>query len=143
MKNIKVLLSCFKGKGTFPFVYLFAAPPLLLPSLRLFIPPLRLVSAAMWHIVQKGNVHDYGMVEDFISTITEIVPELLNADQKAQLLLGLRARVSKPVDHPPRIFLLGCALERPCFCRWFLNCVDLSRLQTQSPSSCILLGSSP
>uniref|UniRef100_A0A8C7XBY9 C2H2-type domain-containing protein n=1 Tax=Oryzias sinensis TaxID=183150 RepID=A0A8C7XBY9_9TELE len=80
--------------NSFPFVYLFAAPPLLLPSLRLFIPPLRLVSAAMWHIVQKGNVHDYGMVEDFISTITEIVPELLNADQKAQLLLGLRARVN-------------------------------------------------
>uniref|UniRef100_A0AAX7VKF4 C2H2-type domain-containing protein n=1 Tax=Astatotilapia calliptera TaxID=8154 RepID=A0AAX7VKF4_ASTCA len=68
-------------------------PPLLLPSLRLFIPPLRLVSAAMWHVVQGGSVHDYGMVEEFISTVTEIVPEMLNADQKAQLLLGLRARV--------------------------------------------------
>nr|XP_054595769.1 zinc finger protein 14 isoform X3 [Nothobranchius furzeri] len=68
-------------------------PPLLLPSLRLFIPPLRLVSASMWHIVQMGSVQDYGMVEEFISTVTEIVPELLNADQKAQLLLGLRARV--------------------------------------------------
>ncbi|XP_061570705.1 zinc finger protein 14-like [Cololabis saira] len=68
-------------------------PSLLLPSLRLFIPPLRLVSAAMWHIVQRGNVQEYGMVEDFVSTVTEIVPELLNADQKAQLLLGLRARV--------------------------------------------------
>ncbi|XP_034433781.1 zinc finger protein 616-like [Hippoglossus hippoglossus] len=67
--------------------------PLLLPSLRLFIPPLRLVSAAMWQVVQRGNVHDYGMVEEFISTVTEIVPDLLNADQKAQLLLGLRARV--------------------------------------------------
>ncbi|KAM9327557.1 uncharacterized protein KZ484_019031 [Pholidichthys leucotaenia] len=68
-------------------------PPLLLPSLRLFIPPLRLVSAVMWHAVQRGNVQDYGMVEDFIRTVTDIVPELLNADQKAQLLLGLRARV--------------------------------------------------
>ncbi|CAG5927384.1 unnamed protein product [Menidia menidia] len=68
-------------------------PPLLLPSLRLFVPPLRLVSAAMWHVVQKGTVQDYGMVEEFISTVTEIVPDLLNADQKAQLLLGLRARV--------------------------------------------------
>uniref|UniRef100_UPI0037E782CB zinc finger protein 11-like n=1 Tax=Semicossyphus pulcher TaxID=241346 RepID=UPI0037E782CB len=66
---------------------------LLLPSLRLFIPPLRLVSAAMWQVVQRGNVQDYGMVEEFISTVSEIVPELLNADQKAQLLLGLRARV--------------------------------------------------
>lgn len=33
------------------------------------------------------------MVEEFVSTVSEIVPELLNADQKAQLLLGLRARV--------------------------------------------------
>uniref|UniRef100_A0AAQ6IR68 C2H2-type domain-containing protein n=1 Tax=Anabas testudineus TaxID=64144 RepID=A0AAQ6IR68_ANATE len=68
-------------------------PPLLLPSLRLFIPPLRLVSAAMWQVLQRGNVQDYGLVEEFICTVTEIVPELLNADQKAQLLLGLRARV--------------------------------------------------
>lgn len=48
----------------------------------------------MWHVVQRGSVHDYGMVEEFISTVIEIVPDLLNADQKAQLLLGLRARVS-------------------------------------------------
>ncbi|XP_035504835.2 zinc finger protein 99-like isoform X2 [Scophthalmus maximus] len=47
----------------------------------------------MWQVVQRGDVHDYGMVEEFVSTVTEIVPELLNADQKAQLLLGLRARV--------------------------------------------------
>uniref|UniRef100_A0A8C5D8X1 TERF1-interacting nuclear factor 2 N-terminal domain-containing protein n=1 Tax=Gouania willdenowi TaxID=441366 RepID=A0A8C5D8X1_GOUWI len=65
----------------------------MLPSLRLFIPPLRLTAAAMWNVVQNGCVHDYGMVEEFVSTITELVPELLNADQKAQLLLGLRARV--------------------------------------------------
>lgn len=69
--------------------------PLLLPSLRLFIPPLRLVSAAMWQVVQRGDVQDFGMVEEFISTVTEILPDLLNADQKAQLLLGLRARVRK------------------------------------------------
>lgn len=69
--------------------------PLLLPALRLFIPPLRLVSAAMWHVVQSGSVQEYGMVEEFVSTVSEMVPELLNADQKAQLLLGLRARVGR------------------------------------------------
>uniref|UniRef100_A0A3P8V4M9 Zinc finger protein 14-like n=1 Tax=Cynoglossus semilaevis TaxID=244447 RepID=A0A3P8V4M9_CYNSE len=68
---------------------------LLLPSLRLFIPPLRLVSSALWQVVQRGKVTDYGLVEEFVSTITEIIPDLLNADQKAQLLLGLRARVRK------------------------------------------------
>ncbi|KAM3587540.1 uncharacterized protein V6R79_008686 [Siganus canaliculatus] len=49
--------------------------------------------AAMWQVVQRGSVHDYAMAEEFISTVSEIVPDLLNADQKAQLLLGLRARV--------------------------------------------------
>lgn len=67
--------------------------PLLLPSLRLFIPPLRLVSAAMWQVVQRGDVWDYGTVEEFVTTVSDILPELLNVDQKAQLLLGLRARV--------------------------------------------------
>lgn len=75
---------------------LFYVPesPLPLPSLRLFIPPLRLVSAAMWQVIQRGQVQDYGMVEEFITTVSEVVPELLNVDQKAELLLGLRARVS-------------------------------------------------
>ncbi|XP_056133206.1 zinc finger protein 99-like [Lampris incognitus] len=68
-------------------------PVLPLSSLRLFIPPLRLVSAAMWQVVQRGDVQDYGLLEEFISTVTDIVPELLNPDQKAQLLLGLRAKV--------------------------------------------------
>ncbi|XP_038137242.1 zinc finger protein 14-like isoform X1 [Cyprinodon tularosa] len=78
-------------------------PPLILPSLRLVIPPIRLVSAAMWHIVQSGNLQEYGLVEDFISTITDIVPELLNPDQKAQLLLGLRARVVLELCRPEQI----------------------------------------
>uniref|UniRef100_A0A3Q3JCY6 C2H2-type domain-containing protein n=1 Tax=Monopterus albus TaxID=43700 RepID=A0A3Q3JCY6_MONAL len=49
----------------------------------------------MWQVVHSGSVEDYGLVEEFISTVTEIVPELLNADQKAQLLLALRSRVSE------------------------------------------------
>uniref|UniRef100_A0A674N9C8 C2H2-type domain-containing protein n=1 Tax=Takifugu rubripes TaxID=31033 RepID=A0A674N9C8_TAKRU len=75
---------------------LFYVPesPLPLPSLRLFIPPLRLVSAAMWQVIQRGQVQDYGMVEEFITTVSEVIPDLLNVDQKAELLLGLRARVS-------------------------------------------------
>uniref|UniRef100_A0AAY5KVF6 C2H2-type domain-containing protein n=1 Tax=Esox lucius TaxID=8010 RepID=A0AAY5KVF6_ESOLU len=67
--------------------------PLLLPSLRLFIPPLRLVSAAMWQVVQQGQVQDYGMLEEFVTTVTEIVPELLSCSQRAKLILGFRARL--------------------------------------------------
>uniref|UniRef100_A0A3B5M4D0 C2H2-type domain-containing protein n=1 Tax=Xiphophorus couchianus TaxID=32473 RepID=A0A3B5M4D0_9TELE len=47
----------------------------------------------MWHTVQSRNVQDYGMVEEFISRVTDVVPELLNPEQKVQLLLGLRARL--------------------------------------------------
>lgn len=68
-------------------------PPLLLSSLQLFIPPLRLISASMWQVIQRGDVHDYGILEEFIATVTEIVPEILTPDQKIQLFLGLRARV--------------------------------------------------
>ncbi|XP_024913138.1 zinc finger protein 14-like isoform X3 [Cynoglossus semilaevis] len=105
------------------------AEVLLLPSLRLFIPPLRLVSSALWQVVQRGKVTDYGLVEEFVSTITEIIPDLLNADQKAQLLLGLRARVvlelcqSKEItdretisNHLERIkTLVSSWAAQPCF----------------------------
>uniref|UniRef100_A0A3P8Z1C8 C2H2-type domain-containing protein n=1 Tax=Esox lucius TaxID=8010 RepID=A0A3P8Z1C8_ESOLU len=76
--------------------------PLLLPSLRLFIPPLRLVSAAMWQVVLQGHVQDYGMLEEFVTTVTEIVPELLSSSQRAQLILGLRARDVFPVEFGPQ-----------------------------------------
>ncbi|KAK6301772.1 hypothetical protein J4Q44_G00278250 [Coregonus suidteri] len=78
-------------------------PPLPLPSLRLMVPPLRLVSAAIWQTVQQRHVMDYGMLEEFVTMVTEMVPELLNLRQKAQLILGLRARLvlelcrSKPI----------------------------------------------
>uniref|UniRef100_A0A4W5QIK4 TERF1-interacting nuclear factor 2 N-terminal domain-containing protein n=1 Tax=Hucho hucho TaxID=62062 RepID=A0A4W5QIK4_9TELE len=78
-------------------------PPLPLPSLRLMVPPLRLVSAAIWQTVQQRHVMDYGMLEEFVTMVTEMVPELLNLRQRAQLILGLRARLvlelcrSKPI----------------------------------------------
>ncbi|XP_023849076.1 zinc finger protein 665-like [Salvelinus sp. IW2-2015] len=78
-------------------------PPLPLPALRLMVPPLRLVSAAIWQTVQQRHVMDYGMLEEFVTMVTEMVPELLNDSQRAQLILGLRARLvlelcrSKPI----------------------------------------------
>ncbi|XP_041714679.2 zinc finger protein 14-like [Coregonus clupeaformis] len=78
-------------------------PPLPLPTLRLMVPPLRLVSAAIWQTIQQRHVMDYGMLEEFVTMVTEMVPELLNDSQRAQLILGLRARLvlelcrSKPI----------------------------------------------
>jgi len=62
--------------------------------LRLLAPPLQLLSAAVWQIVQQGLVDHYGMLEEFVTMVTELVPELMSYSQRAQLILGLRARVS-------------------------------------------------
>lgn len=61
--------------------------------LRLLVPPVRLVSAAIWKTIEQRVVAHYGMLEEFISMVTDIVPEILTIDQRVQLTLGLRARV--------------------------------------------------
>lgn len=62
--------------------------------LRLLAPPLQLLSAAVWQVVQQGLVDHYGALEEFVTMVTELVPELMSYSQRAQLILGLRARVS-------------------------------------------------
>ncbi|XP_062339577.1 zinc finger protein 585A-like isoform X1 [Osmerus eperlanus] len=69
-----------------------AAAPLPLRSLRLLVPPLQLMSASMWQVVHQREVLRYGMLAEFVSVVTETVPELLNYKHRAQLILGLRAR---------------------------------------------------
>lgn len=69
-----------------------SAPPL--SSLRLLIPPLRLLTAAMWQVARQQSVKHYGMLEDFVSLVTEAVPQLLTDRQRSLLLLALRAKVS-------------------------------------------------
>ncbi|XP_029351517.1 uncharacterized protein LOC115037156 [Echeneis naucrates] len=61
--------------------------------LRLLAPPLQLLSAAVWQIVQQGLVDHYGMLEEFVTMVTELVPELMSYSQRAQLIMGLRARL--------------------------------------------------
>ncbi|XP_071383652.1 zinc finger protein 14-like isoform X2 [Centroberyx affinis] len=67
--------------------------PLPLSSLRLIVPPLQLVSAALWEIVKQGAVMYYGLIEEFVTTVLEAVPELLTYRERVQLVMGLRARV--------------------------------------------------
>ncbi|XP_019716266.1 zinc finger protein 2-like isoform X1 [Hippocampus comes] len=64
------------------------------PSLRLLVPPLRLLTAAMWQVARQKSVKDYGILEDFVSLMTEAVPQLLTEKQRSLLLLALRAQVS-------------------------------------------------
>ncbi|KAM9334643.1 uncharacterized protein ABDE67_021200 [Symphorus nematophorus] len=72
-----------------------SSPYLHLPlsSLRLLVPPLRLMSACMWQVTQDRNVDQYDKLAEFIMLVTEMVPELLSYKQKTQLILGLRARL--------------------------------------------------
>ncbi|KAI3366755.1 hypothetical protein L3Q82_009421, partial [Scortum barcoo] len=67
--------------------------PLPPASLQLLVPPVRLMSAFMLQVVQQHSVMQYDKLVDFISVVTELVPELLSPGQRAQLILGLRARL--------------------------------------------------
>uniref|UniRef100_A0A8C7UYH7 C2H2-type domain-containing protein n=1 Tax=Oncorhynchus mykiss TaxID=8022 RepID=A0A8C7UYH7_ONCMY len=67
--------------------------PLPLSSLRLLVPPLRLVSAALWQVVQRRDTMDYGLVEEFVTTVLEITPDLMSYREKAQLVMGLQAQL--------------------------------------------------
>ncbi|KAL0962975.1 hypothetical protein UPYG_G00347910 [Umbra pygmaea] len=64
-----------------------------LSSLRLLVSPLRLMSAFMWRVAHQGNVTQYGKLVEFVTLVTEMVPELLSYRQRAQLILGLRAKL--------------------------------------------------
>ncbi|KAK3518173.1 hypothetical protein QTP70_033268, partial [Hemibagrus guttatus] len=61
--------------------------------LRCLLSPLRLLSAAVWHLIQQEAVTHYGMLEEFVSLITDTLPELLSYRQKTQLTIGLRAKL--------------------------------------------------
>ncbi|KAM9835800.1 uncharacterized protein ACBR49_019498 isoform 2-T2 [Aulostomus maculatus] len=76
------------------------ASPLPFSSLRLLVPPLRLLTAAMWQVVQQQSVKHYGMLEDFVSLVTEAIPQLLTGHQKSLLLLSLRAKVTLSHTQP-------------------------------------------
>nr|XP_029485440.1 uncharacterized protein LOC115106647 isoform X2 [Oncorhynchus nerka] len=67
--------------------------PLPLSYLLLFVPPLRLASAALWQVVQRRDIMDYGLVEEFVTTVLEVVPNLMSYRERVQLIMGLRAQL--------------------------------------------------
>uniref|UniRef100_A0AAQ6APR4 TERF1-interacting nuclear factor 2 N-terminal domain-containing protein n=1 Tax=Amphiprion ocellaris TaxID=80972 RepID=A0AAQ6APR4_AMPOC len=64
-----------------------------LSSLRLLIPPLRLLSAAMWQVAHRRDVLDYEKLDEFVTLVTATVPDLLSPKQRGKLLLRLRAKI--------------------------------------------------
>ncbi|XP_028256520.1 uncharacterized protein LOC114432607 isoform X2 [Parambassis ranga] len=83
--------------------------------LRLLAPPLQLLSAAVWQVVQQGLVDHYGALEEFVTMVTELVPELMSYSQRAQLILGLRARLVLEMcrgEHPADMQTIQPHLDR-------------------------------
>ncbi|XP_063052714.1 uncharacterized protein LOC134447264 [Engraulis encrasicolus] len=70
-----------------------------LTSLRMWVPPLRLLSASIWQVVQQRQVQSYNRVEEFVSVVLELVPDLLSSEEKIELLLGLRAKLVLELCH--------------------------------------------
>ncbi|KAJ8355549.1 hypothetical protein SKAU_G00183430 [Synaphobranchus kaupii] len=65
-------------------------PSLPVSSLHLLVPPLQLLSAAMWQVLQQQDVLHYGKLEEFVSLVMEAFPELLSESQRTELTLGLQ-----------------------------------------------------
>ncbi|KAK2858942.1 hypothetical protein Q5P01_003562 [Channa striata] len=70
-----------------------------LASLRLMASPLQLTYSYMWQAIRQRNVKQYGKVEEFVTMVTQTVPDLMSFKQTAQLILGLRARVILDLLH--------------------------------------------
>ncbi|TWW64751.1 zinc finger protein 432-like isoform X1 [Takifugu flavidus] len=68
-------------------------PSIPLSSLRLLVPPVQLLSAAMWRLAKQNDVMSYEKLQEFVFMVTEAIPGLMNQRQRAQLVLGLRARL--------------------------------------------------
>uniref|UniRef100_A0A8C7NTQ7 C2H2-type domain-containing protein n=1 Tax=Oncorhynchus mykiss TaxID=8022 RepID=A0A8C7NTQ7_ONCMY len=69
----------------------------------------------VWHVVNQRNVIHYGKVEEFVTVVTEAVPKLLSYKQRAQLILGLRARMILEMfrkDCPPNPQAIHCLLGK-------------------------------
>ncbi|CAN9509282.1 unnamed protein product [Ophioblennius macclurei] len=62
-------------------------------TLQLLAPPVRLVTAALWKVVQQRDVLQYGVVEEFVTAACEAVRGLLTPRHQARLAVGLRARM--------------------------------------------------
>ncbi|XP_029380857.1 zinc finger protein 665-like [Echeneis naucrates] len=86
-----------------------------LSSLALLVPPLRLMSAVMWEVVRQRNIKHYGKLEEFVSMVTEAVPELMSKREGRLLSLGLRARTTLELlrsEHPEDLKAVESHLNR-------------------------------
>lgn len=72
------------------FVSVTALP---LSALRLVVPPLRLMSAFLWQVVQRHNVTQYEKLEQFVLLVSETVPDIMSPNLMNKLIFYLRKKV--------------------------------------------------
>uniref|UniRef100_A0A3B4F845 TERF1-interacting nuclear factor 2 N-terminal domain-containing protein n=1 Tax=Pundamilia nyererei TaxID=303518 RepID=A0A3B4F845_9CICH len=92
-------------------------------ALQLLAPPVRLVSAALWKVLKRRDVMQYGVVEEFVTSSCEAVPGLLTVRHQGRLTVGLRARVSITGEASP---LLLVKLAHKNFTHMYLHTCDVT-----------------
>uniref|UniRef100_A0A8C1UCJ8 C2H2-type domain-containing protein n=1 Tax=Cyprinus carpio TaxID=7962 RepID=A0A8C1UCJ8_CYPCA len=86
--------------------YLASLP---LSALRLVVPPLRLMSAFLWQVVQRRNVTQYGKLEQFVVLVTETVPDIMSRSLVNKLIFHLLRQVTMKICFS--IFHLSLCLQ--------------------------------
>nr|XP_061795045.1 zinc finger protein ZFMSA12A-like [Nerophis lumbriciformis] len=70
------------------------AGPLPFASLRLMVPPLRVMSAIIWKVIHLRSVRHYGRVVEFITLVNEAIPDILTHKQRTLITVGLKLKMS-------------------------------------------------
>ncbi|XP_017577784.1 zinc finger protein 394 [Pygocentrus nattereri] len=90
------------------------AAALPLSALRLVVPPLRLMSAFLWQVVQRRNIIHYGKFEQFVTLVSETVPNIMSQSLVHKLIFHLRKKVILELclkDSTPDIWIIQAHLD--------------------------------
>lgn len=85
-----------------------------LSALRLVVPPLRLMSAFLWQVVQRRNVTQYGKLEQFVMLVSETVPDIMSQHLLNKLVFHLRKKVILELcfkDQAPDVWIIQAHLD--------------------------------
>ncbi|XP_073803054.1 uncharacterized protein si:dkey-14d8.1 isoform X3 [Danio rerio] len=89
-------------------------PALPLSALRLVVPPLRLMSAFLWQVIQRRNVTQYGKLEQFVNLVTENVPDIMSRSLVNKLIFHMRKKVILELclkDKMPDLWIIQAHLD--------------------------------
>lgn len=89
-------------------------PVLPLSALRLVVPPLRLMSAFLWQVIQRRNVTQYGKFEQFVMLVIETVPDIMSRSLVNKLIFCLRKKVILELclkDKTPDLWIIQAHLD--------------------------------